>query len=108
MRVDGATLSAQISGVSSSGSAVDLVRSHASRPLRLEVPDRNPVASVRVMLYSLNGTPVRQLVSEALQAGHYLVGWDGMDDRGRHVQPGVYVAVMTAGSFRETQPPVIR
>ena len=108
MRVDGATLSAQISGVSSSGSAVDLVRSHGITTLRLEVPDRNPVASVRVMLYSLNGTPVRQLVSEALQAGHYLVGWDGMDDRGRHVQPGVYVAVMTAGSFSETHRLVIR
>lgn len=108
MRVDGATLSAQISGVSSSASAVDLVRSHGITTLRLEIPERNPLASVRVMLYSLNGTPVRQLVSEALPAGHYLVGWDGMDDRGRRVQPGVYVAVMTAGNFRETHRLVVR
>jgi len=108
MRVTGATLSAQISGMSSSSSAVDFVRSHGITTLRLEVPDRSPVASVRVMLYSLSGTPVRQLVSEALQAGRYLVGWDGMDDRGRRVQPGVYVAVMTAGNFRETHRLVLR
>ncbi len=108
MRVDGAGLSAHISGVTSSTSAVDLVRAHGITTLRLEIPDRSPAATVRVILYSLNGTPVRQLVSEALQAGHFLVGWDGMDDRGRHVQPGVYVAVMTAGSFRETHRLVIR
>ncbi len=60
------------------------------------------------MLYALTGTPVRQLVSEALEAGHYLVGWDGNDDSGRRVQPGVYVAVMTAGNFRETRRLVVR
>jgi len=108
MRVDGATLSAQISGVTSSASAVELVKAHGITTLRLQIPDRSPVATVRVILYALNGTPVRQLVSEALQAGHYLVGWDGMDDRGRRVQPGVYVAVMTAGSFRETHRLVVR
>jgi hypothetical protein len=108
MRVDGATLSAQMSGVTSSASAVDFVKSHGITTLRLEIPDRNPVASVRVVLYSLDGTPVRQLVNEALQAGRYLLGWDGMDDTGRRVQPGVYVAVMTAGNFRETHRLVVR
>jgi flagellar hook assembly protein FlgD len=108
MRVDGATLSAQMSGVTSSASAVDFVKSHGITTLRLEIPDRNPVASVRVVLYSLDGTPVRQLVNEALQAGRYLLGWDGMNDTGRRVQPGVYVAVMTAGNFRETHRLVVR
>jgi hypothetical protein len=108
VRVDGATMSAQMSSVHSSTSALDLVKSHGITTLRLEIPERSPVASVRVVLYSLSGTPVRQLVSEALEAGHYIVGWDGMDDRGRRVQPGVYVAVMTAGSFRETHRLVIR
>jgi hypothetical protein len=108
MRVDGATLSAQMSGVSSSASAVDFVKAHGITTLRLEIPDRNPVASVRVSLYSLDGTPIRQLVNESLQAGRYLLGWDGMDDRGRRVQPGVYVVVMTAGNFRETHRLVVR
>jgi hypothetical protein len=97
-----------MSGVTFSASAVELVKSHGITTLRLEIPDRNPIASVRVLLYSLDGTPVRQLVNEPLQAGRYLLGWDGMDDRGRRVQAGVYVAVMTAGSFRETHRLVVR
>ena len=108
MRVDGATLSAQMSGVTSSTSAVELVKTHGITSLRLDIPDRSPVANVRVVLYSLTGTPVRQLVNEELQAGRYLLGWDGMDDTGRRVQAGVYVVVMTAGSFRETHRLVVR
>jgi 5-hydroxyisourate hydrolase-like protein (transthyretin family) len=107
LRVGGATLSAQMSPPSSM-SALDFVRSNGLTTLRLDIPEGSPVASVRVVLYSLDGTPVRQLVSEALEAGRYIVGWDGKDDRGRRVQPGVYVAVMTAGSFRETHRLVVR
>jgi hypothetical protein len=107
MRVDGITMSAQLSPPSSM-SALDLVRSQGITTLRLRIPERGTPASVRVVLYSLNGTPVRLLVSEALEPGQYLVGWDGNDDRGRRVQPGVYVAVMTAGSFRETHRLVVR
>jgi hypothetical protein len=107
LRVSGATMGAQLSPPSAA-SALDLVRSYGITALRLEIPERNALTSVRVVLYSLNGTPVRQLVNEALEAGQYLVGWDGNDDRGRHVQPGVYVAVMTAGSFRETHRLVLR
>ena len=108
MRVDAATMSAQMSSVSGSMSALDLVKSHGLTSLRLEIPEQGTVASVRVMIYSLSGTPVRQLVSEGLEAGRYIVGWDGIDDRGRRVQPGVYVAVMTAGSFHETHRLVVR
>ena len=110
MRVDGTALSAQVAGATggTSSGAADFVRSHGITTLRLDVPDRSPTAVVRVTLYTLNGTAVRQLVDEALQVGHYLVGWDGMDDKGRRVQPGVYVAVMTAGSFRETHRLVVR
>ena len=108
MRVDGAALSAQLVGVNSSSTAVDFVKSHGISTLRLDIPAQASVPSVRVILYALNGTPVRQLVNETLQAGRYLVGWDGMDDKGRRVQPGVYVAVMTAGSFRETHRLVVR
>jgi hypothetical protein len=108
MRVDGATMSAQLSGITSSTSALDFVKSHGITTLRLEIPEQSTVANVRVMLYSLNGTPVRLLVSESLDAGQYIVGWDGKDEGGRRVQPGVYVAVMTAGNFRGTHRLVVR
>lgn len=108
LRVSGPGMPAQMASVSSSASAVDLVKTHGLTTLRLDVPQRSAPTGVRVLIYSLSGTLVRQLVSESLDPGHYLVGWDGNDDRGRHVQPGVYVAVMTAGSFRETRRLVVR
>lgn len=108
MRVDRAELSAALFAGNSSMSALDLVKSRGLTTLRVEVPQQTAPPSVRVVLYTLTGTPVRQLVSEALEAGYYLVGWDGNDDSGRRVQPGVYVAVMTAGSFSETRRLVVR
>jgi hypothetical protein len=108
LRVTRTELSAALAAATSSMSALDLVKTHGLTALRLQVPQRSPVATVRIMIYSLTGTPVRQLVSDALDAGQYIVGWDGTDDRGRRVQPGVYVAVMTAGEFHETHRLVVR
>jgi hypothetical protein len=108
MRVDAATIAAHMTAGNSSMSALELVRSYGLTTLRLSIPDRAIPATVRVMLYSLDGTPVRKLVNDALGGGHYLVGWDGLDDRGRRVQPGVYIAVMTAENFRETHRLVVR
>ena len=107
-RVDRAEMSAAMFAPTGAMSALDLVKSHGLTTLRVDVPRRSEVASVRIMLYTLTGTPVRQLVSESLDPGQYLVGWDGLDDRGRRVQPGVYVAVMTAGDFHENRRLVVR
>lgn len=108
MRVDAPAISAQLSSANSSASALALVRSHGITTLRLDIPERTPLEKVRVTIYALNGTPIRQLVSDALEAGRYIVGWDALDDRGRRVQPGVYVAVMTAGNFSEKHRLVVR
>ena len=108
MRISGADLSAAMASPSAAMSPIDLVKSHGITTLHLAIPDRTTAAPVRVMLYTLTGTPVRQLVSETLEPGQYIVGWDGKDDRGRRVQPGVYVAVMTAENFHETRRLVVR
>jgi len=107
-RISKAEMTAVMSMTGSSMSALDLVRSHGITTLHLEIPERTSAAPVRIMLYTLTGTPVRELVSETLDPGQYLVGWDGTDDRGRRVQPGVYVAVMTAENFHETRRLVVR
>jgi flagellar hook assembly protein FlgD len=108
MKLTRAEMSAALFSENGSMSALQLVKANGLTTLHVEVPDRPEVASVNIVLYSLSGTPVRHLVSETLDAGNYLVGWDGNDDGGRRVQPGVYVAVMTAGSFRETRRLVVR
>ena len=55
-----------------------------------------PVAC-RVALHDLQGRLVRTLVAEDLGVGRHERTWDGLDDGGRQVASGVYVARLVAG-----------
>ena len=85
------------------GDPVASVRAQGIRALAVDVPVGPGGTAVQVRVYSLTGRLVRVLVDEVVDPGSYVVGWDGEDAHGRAVQPGVYVAVMTAGSFRGVQ-----
>src|SRR4029453_14783025 len=45
---------------------------------------------VRLTVYDALGRRVRALLDETRAAGRWNVGWDGRDDAGRAVQPGLY------------------
>jgi len=44
----------------------------------------------RIVVFDVAGRAVKQLLSSDLPAGSHAVVWDGTDDAGRVVQPGVY------------------
>ncbi|HEX9727412.1 MAG TPA: FlgD immunoglobulin-like domain containing protein [Gemmatimonadales bacterium] len=94
-----ASAAAPLSGVD----AVASVRAHGIRALTVAVPARAARTPVQIRIYDLSGRLVRVLVDETVEPGRYLVGWDGADASGRAVRPGVYVAMMSAGSFRGVQ-----
>ena len=52
-------------------------------------------ARVRIDLYSVSGRKVRTVVERAAVAGPIRATWDGLDDQGRTVAPGVYLARAT-------------
>jgi hypothetical protein len=79
----------------------ELVRAHGITALAFAVPDGESVR-VRVSVYDARGRIVRHLVDETQEPGAYRVQWDGEDERGAKVAPGVYVAVMEAPGFRAT------
>ncbi|MCC6650731.1 MAG: hypothetical protein IT348_06240 [Candidatus Eisenbacteria bacterium] len=54
-------------------------------------------ADVRVVVYDLGGRQVRTLARERFAAGRHQLGWDGRDDRGVGVSPGVYRARVESG-----------
>jgi flagellar hook assembly protein FlgD len=87
----------------SSAEAVASVRAHGIRTLSVDVPPGGKGTPVSVRIYSIAGRLVRVLVDETMEPGSYIVGWDGEDASGRAVQPGVYIAVMTAGAYRGLQ-----
>ena len=45
---------------------------------------------VRLTVHGLDGARVRTLVDESLGAGEHEASWDGRDDRGRPLAPGLY------------------
>jgi hypothetical protein len=49
---------------------------------------------VRLDLLDLHGVPVRCLMREAWVAGQLVAAWDGRDESGQAVKPGIYVAVL--------------
>lgn len=74
-------------------SAVRLTLSCAPNPARGPVRFRGVIPAggeLRVRLFSVNGRLVREWKPEADGAGPVEWMWDGRDDRGRTVPPGLY------------------
>jgi hypothetical protein len=78
----------------------------ASGPMliRFELP---VAGSVRLAVFDVNGRLVRRLAEAALPAGTQQVQWDGRDEEGRGVTPGVYYANLEANGQRLAEKVVI-
>lgn len=55
-------------------------------------------AIVRLRLFDAAGHRVRTLVDREVPAGAHVAWWDGRDDAGRPVPPGVFYARLSSGS----------
>ena len=58
---------------------------------------------VEIAVYNVVGQRVRTLVNGRQKAGYRAIEWDGRNDAGRRVSPGVYFVKMTAGKFNATR-----
>ncbi len=84
------------------------MRQYGLNGLSFGVTAASATSPVTIRVHTLSGRAVRTLVNDHLSAGEYEIGWDGLDDQGRPVAPGVYVALMTLGAFRATQHLILR
>jgi subtilisin family serine protease len=105
-RGSAAAYSAQATEGANSLSARAQLRQFGITALEYAVAD-GQVADVRIRVYSPAGQLVRNLVREQKNPGEYYVEWDGLNERGERVSPGVYVALMEAGTFKTTRKLVI-
>ncbi len=62
---------------------------------------------VRLGIYDVAGRLVRTLVDERTSADHYIVEWDGYDNRGARVSSGVYFYRIVAGKHTQTRKMVL-
>jgi flagellar hook assembly protein FlgD len=56
---------------------------------------------VDLRVFDLNGRLVRSLVGKELDAGKHVVEWQGADERGERVKPGVYFYRLVTPGFSE-------
>jgi uncharacterized protein (DUF362 family) len=66
-----------------------------SRTIRVDLPHS---MNTHMAIYAPQGRKVRQLVSHTLHTGRTPVSWDGLDDSGAHVPPGVYLLQLRTGA----------
>jgi flagellar hook assembly protein FlgD len=84
--------------------------------LALEAPRPNPAGGtsrfdfslsragfVKLELFGASGARVRTLLNAELGAGAHESNWDGRDDQGRRLAPGLYFARLTAEGQRLTR-----
>ena len=106
-KVEGPATASTAAPAAQSGSLAPLIRQYGLMGLSFGISSSN-TAPVTIRVYTLSGRLVRTLVNEALAPGAYEIGWDGTDDKGQRVGPGVYLARMTTGSFRSTEHLIVR
>jgi hypothetical protein len=58
---------------------------------------------VRISVYDVRGQLVSVLVDETMNAGMHQIEWLGVDDSGRQVSSGLYIARMQFGSVQKTR-----
>lgn len=68
--------------------------------LQYAVPETGPVT---LIVYNILGARVRHLVDSVQSAGRHQVFWEGRDDTGRTLGPGVYFVRMQAGGAVRVQ-----
>lgn len=56
----------------------------------------------RLELYDVQGRRVRVLLDRPVAVGSYTIPWDGRDESGRHVSPGLYFGRLTAPGMTRT------
>lgn len=55
---------------------------------------------VRLEIFDAQGRRTRTLVNRTLEPGRFTESWDGRDEAGNRVSPGVYMYTLSAGEFR--------
>lgn len=108
MRLSGPADQTRAATATSLGSLTAAVREQGVRGLSFGVPRDAAGQPLSIHVFSLAGRRIRTLVNEPLQPGYYDLAWDGLDDAGRAVAPGVYFAALTVGGHRIVQRLIIR
>jgi len=60
------------------------------------------IGQVNIKIYNRTGRLVKNLINETKDAGYYYINWDGRDDNGKILCPGVYFVVLKTKNSPKT------
>jgi hypothetical protein len=64
-------------------------------------------AKASLCLYDVSGRRVKTLTHRPREAGYHIIRWDGDDEAGHPVPPGIYFYRLNAGEFTQTRSMVV-
>lgn len=73
---------------------------YSSTSICFSIPAKS---NVKVLIYDCTGRKIRNLMGGLMEAGRYSVIWDGKDDNGKRVTPGVYLYRLEGKDCRITK-----
>jgi len=68
--------------------------------IRYQIPDKGKVS---ITIYDASGRMVKELLNEDKEAGSYAIFWDGKDDKGNSLPPGIYFYRLKSNRFTDTK-----
>ena len=70
---------------------------HATTRISFELPEKSKVV---LDIFDIHGRKVRTLVDRTMIAGAYDATWDGTNEAGLKVSPGVYFCILRTGTIK--------
>ena len=58
---------------------------------------------MKLIIYNIQGSKIKTLVDEVQTIGKHSIGWNGTDDHGKLVEPGLYFYQIQVNGIRETR-----
>jgi hypothetical protein len=86
--------------------ALEVSPSPSAGPVSISCSLAEP-AAITISVWDTSGRLVRTLVDRQCAARETDITWDGKDNRGQQVAPGIYFILLKAGAFRATRPVVV-
>ncbi len=96
-------VAASVLGGHAEGPPVNRVYQNYPNPFTTETTIAYVVATasmVEIAVFNVRGQKVKALVNDSAAPGTYFTTWDGRDDRGAHLAPGVYFYRLSVGDYR--------
>jgi hypothetical protein len=62
---------------------------------------------VSLKIYNISGQLIRTLIDAVQEPGHKSMTWDGKDDRGQDVTPGIYLYRLTSRDYAKTRKTIL-